>query len=248
MQRFFIHLAYNGEPYCGWQQQPNGRSVQACLQEALSVLLQQEIAVVGCGRTDAGVHASSYYAHFDLENKTVPYESRRDWVYKLNALLDKEISIFSVFEVPQDLHARFSAKQRTYRYRLHTHKDPFADRFSYHCRFAFDAGLVRQAGQRLTQCRDFTSFAKLHTDNKNNLCVLSRADFEQTGLYSWEFTFTANRFLRNMVRAMVGTMLGVGSGRYSLEQLDEIILAQDRCRAGVSMPAHALFLDNITYF
>lgn len=248
MQRFFIHLAYNGAPYCGWQQQPNARSVQVCLQEALSVLLHQEIQVVGCGRTDAGVHASSYYAHFDLTDKTVAFEDRRDWVYKLNALLDKEIAVFSVFEVPENLHARFSALCRTYRYRLHTRKDPFADSLSYYCRFAFDADLVRRAGQRLTECKDFTSFAKLHTDNKNNLCHLSRADFEQTGLHTWEFSFTANRFLRNMVRAMVGTMLGVGSGRYSLEDLDRIILAKDRCSAGVSMPAHALFLENITYF
>ncbi|MCM1532287.1 MAG: tRNA pseudouridine(38-40) synthase TruA [Bacteroides sp.] len=248
MQRFFIHLAYNGEPYCGWQQQPNGRSVQSCLQDALSTLLRREIPVVGCGRTDTGVHAASYYAHFDWEADPLPFESRRDWVYKLNAMLDREIAVFSVFEVPESLHARFSAKKRTYRYRLHTHKDPFENRFSYQCRFAFDPELMCRAGQRLLECRDFTSFAKLHTDNKNNLCTLTRADFVQTGQYTWEFVFTANRFLRNMVRAMVGTMLGVGNGRYSLSDLDELILAKDRCRAGTSMPAHALFLDNITYF
>lgn len=248
MQRFFVHLAYDGEPYCGWQMQPNGRSVQACLQEALSVLLRQDISVVGCGRTDAGVHASSYYAHFDWSGDPLPFERRGDWAYKLNALLDRAITVYSVFEVPEGLHARYSALQRRYRYYLHTHKDPFSDRFSYHCRFAFDPDRVRQAGIRLTACRDFTSFAKLHSDNKDNLCRLVQADFEQTGLYTWRFTFTANRFLRNMVRAMAGTMLGVGSGRYSMDDLEDIISAKDRCKAGVSMPAHALFLDKITYF
>lgn len=204
--------------------------------------------MVGCGRTDSGVHASSYYAHFDWEGEEILAETRAHWVYKLNALLDKEITVFSLFEVPPQLHARFSALQRTYRYFLHTRKDPFSDRFSYYCRFPFDPDLVNRAGRRLMECRDFTSFAKLHTDNKNNLSVLSRADLVQTDRYSWEFTFTANRFLRNMVRAMVGTMLGVGNGRYSLEDLERIITARDRCAAGISMPAHALFLDKITYF
>lgn len=248
MQRFFLHLAYDGTPYCGWQRQPNARSVQGCLEDALAVLLRREVNVVGCGRTDSGVHASSYYAHFDWEGEAILPETCFHWVYKLNALLDKEITVFSLFEVPPQLHARFSALQRTYRYFLHTRKDPFSDRFSYYCRFPFEPDLVNRAGRRLMDCRDFTSFAKLHTDNKNNLCVLSRADLVQTDRYSWEFTFTANRFLRNMVRAMVGTMLGVGNGRYSLEDLERIIMAKDRCAAGISMPAHALFLDRITYF
>lgn len=248
MQRFFIHLAYNGEPYCGWQLQPNARSVQACLQEALSVLLRHDIEVVGCGRTDAGVHAACYYAHFDWQGEPILHEKRADWVYKLNAILDKEICVYSVFEVPETLHARFSAIQRRYRYYLHTCKDPFGEKFSYHCRFDFNPEWVQQAGKRLLVCTDFTSFAKLHTDNKNNLCTLTQADFEQTGTHTYVFTFTANRFLRNMVRAMVGTMLGVGNGRYSLQDLEDIIAAKDRRQAGTSMPAHALFLDKVRYF
>ncbi len=247
MQRFFIQLAYNGAPYCGWQRQPNARSVQECVEEALSVLLKQEVNVTGCGRTDAGVNASCYYAHFDLE-QTVPYESRQRWTYQLNALLEKEITIHSVFEVPVDLHARFSALRRTYRYYLHTEKDPFLNAFSYFCRFGFDAEKIREAGRYLCGCRDFTSFAKLHTDTPNNLCELTQADFVNLGRGRWVFVFTANRFLRNMVRAMVGTLLNVGCGKCNLTALEAIVQAKDRCKAGVSVPAHALFLDRIVYF
>ena len=136
MQRFFIHLSYCGAPYCGWQKQPNGRSVQACLEVALSVLLKQEIAVTGCGRTDAGVNASSFFAHFDCE-KEIPPAARSSWVYQLNALLDKAIAVHSVFEVAPDFHARFSATERTYHYYLHTGKDPFLENSSYYCRFPF---------------------------------------------------------------------------------------------------------------
>lgn len=247
MQRFFIHLSYCGAPYCGWQKQPNGRSVQACLEEALSVLLKQEIAITGCGRTDAGVNASSFFAHFDCE-KEIPPAARSSWVYQLNALLDKAIAVHSVFEVAPDLHARFSATERTYHYYLHTEKDPFLENSSYYCRFPFDADLIRQAGQSLCGYRDFTSFSKLHTQVKTNFCHLKRADLERIDYTRWRFVFTADRFLRNMVRALVGTLLSVGNGRYSLEDLQRIVEAKDRCKAGTSMPAHALYLSEIRYF
>lgn len=246
MQRFFIQLSYNGFPYCGWQVQPNGRSVQGCIQDALGILLNTPVSIVGCGRTDAGVNASCFYAHFDLENP-VPWEKRKNWVYQLNALLDKEISIHSIFEVDPEVHARFSATSRTYRYYIHTRKDPFLEQFSYFYRFPIDAGLISEAGEKLCLYQDFTSFSKLHTQTKDNLCHLSRASFEPMGFHRWVFTFTANRFLRNMVRAMVGTLLGIGNGRYSLSELDVIMKAKDRCRAGVSVPGNALFLSDVTY-
>lgn len=247
MQRFFIHLSYCGAPYCGWQKQPNGRSVQSCLEEALSVLLKQEVAVTGCGRTDAGVNASSFFAHFDCEEE-IPFSARKSWVYQLNALLGKTIAVYSIFEVAPDLHARFSATKRTYHYYLHTRKDPFLETSSYYCRFPFNADLICQAGQSLCGYRDFTSFSKLHTQVKTNFCILERADLERIDMYRWRFVFTADRFLRNMVRAMVGTLLSVGNGRYSIEDLHRIVDAKDRCKAGTSMPAHALYLSEVRYF
>lgn len=247
MQRFFIYLSYNGRPYCGWQKQPSGRSVQSCLEDALSVLLKRHVSVVGCGRTDTGVNASAFFAHFDCEEE-VPEALRSSWVYKLNALLDKAIAIHSIFEVDSNLHARFSATRRTYHYYLHTAKDPFLEDSSYYCRFPFDAGLIREAGQNLCGYRDFTSFSKLHTQVKTNFCRLERADLERLDAHRWRFVFTADRFLRNMVRALVGTLLGVGKGRYSLEDLKGILEAKDRCRAGTSMPAHALYLAEVKYF
>lgn len=248
VQRFFIHLSYDGSPYCGWQRQPQVSSVQESLEKALQTLLRKRVEVVGCGRTDTGVHARSYFAHFDWEGDPVPFEKRISWVYQLNALLDRQISVDSVFEVPAFLHARFSATGRTYHYYLHTRKNPFLDGQSYYCRTAFDAEKIRMAASRLCRYEDFTSFSKLHTQTRNNFCALTRADFLSLGENRWVFVFTANRFLRNMVRAMVGTLLGVGFGRYTLDDLDAIVQAKDRCKAGVSVPAHALFLHEITYF
>ena len=247
MQRFFVHLSYCGAPYCGWQRQPNGRSVQSCLEEGSSVLLKHDVSVTGCGRTDAGVNASSFFAHFDCEEE-IPYSVRKSWVYQLNALLDKAIAVHSVFEVDQGLHARFSATRRTYHYYLHTRKDPFLENGSYHCRFPFDADLMRQAGKSLCGYRDFTSFSKLHTQVRTNFCTLERADLERLDSYRWRFVFSADRFLRYMVRAMVGTLLSVGNGRYSIADLHRILAAKDRCKAGTSMPAHALYLSEIRYF
>lgn len=246
VQRFFIQLSYDGSPYCGWQIQPNARSVQGCIEEALGVLMRHPVSVVGCGRTDAGVNASCYYAHFDLE-EPVSLEKRKPWAYQMNALLDKEISIHSIFEVDPSLHARFSATSRTYHYYIHTRKDPFLDRFSYFCRFPIREELISLAASQLCRYKDFTSFSKLHTQTKTNLCDLTQSVFEPVDHYRWCFTFTANRFLRNMVRAMVGTLLDIGSGRCSLDGLDEIMMAKDRGRAGVSVPGHALFLSNVTY-
>lgn len=246
VQRFFIQLSYDGSPYCGWQIQPQGRSVQGCLQEALQVLLKRPVPVVGCGRTDAGVNASCFYAHFDWDGH-IPFSERQSWVYRLNALLDKQIVVHSVFEVDPDLHARFSATSRTYHYYLHTEKDPFSDRFSYFHRFGFDAGRIQESARKLCRYGDFTSFSKLHTQTKTNFCDLRQAEFKQIGPQHWVFIFTADRFLRNMVRAMVGTLLAIGGERHSEWDIESVLQAKDRCKAGISMPAHALFLKHVSY-
>ncbi|MEG1498286.1 MAG: tRNA pseudouridine(38-40) synthase TruA [Bacteroidales bacterium] len=247
MQRFFLHLAYCGKPYCGWQEQPNGRSVQACVQDALQILLREPIKVVGAGRTDTGVHASSFYAHFDTQ-KNYSYEQRRAWLYKLNSILDKEIVIYHIFEVEDFLHARFSAIERSYQYFIHTHKNPFLEDYSYFIRMPFKANLIQEAGLLLCGSHDFTSFSKLHTQTKTNVCNLKQANFNYMGEERWFFTFTADRFLRNMVRSMVGTLLQIGMGKISCEDLIDVLEAKDRGRAGMSVPAKALFLTDIKYF
>ena len=240
-------ISYNGRLFLGFERQKEGRTVQGELEKALSEYFGSPVSVRGSGRTDAGVNASSFFAHFHCE-KEIPPAARSSWVYQLNALLDKAVAVHSVFEVAPDLHARFSATERTYHYYLHTEKDPFLENSSYYCRFPFDADLIRQAGQSLCGYRDFTSFSKLHTQVKTNFCHLKRADLERIDFVRWRFVFTADRFLRNMVRALVGTLLSVGNGRYSLEDLQRIVEAKDRCKAGTSMPAHALYLSEIRYF
>ena len=241
-------MSYDGSAYCGWQKQACGPTVQGAVEEALQRLLKHPVGVVGCGRTDTGVHARSYFAHFDWEGEEIGFEKRIRLMYSLNALLGKAVAVHEIFEVPSGFHARFSATGRTYHYYLHVRKDPFLEACSYYYRVPFNAEMIQEGASRLCRCQDFTSFSKLHTQTRNNLCDLRRADFRCLGNGRWVFVFTANRFLRNMVRAMVGTLLDVGTGRCTLEDLDAIVQAKDRCKAGVSVPAHALFLQEVTYF
>lgn len=250
MRRYFLYLSYNGAPFCGWQKQPSSPSVQEALESSLAVLLGKNVEVVGCGRTDTGVHADAYFAHFDEGGDTPsdPLQNLGKLVYRLNSILPKAIAVHSIFEVPQGFHARFSATWRTYHYHIHTAKNPFLDDTSYHFRMPFDEDRIRQAAQRLCGQRDFTSFSKLHTQTAHNLCNLQKAEFIRTGQDRWMFVFTANRFLRNMVRAMTGTLLEVGTGRRTAEDIDTLLQAKDRCMAGNSVPAHALFLHEIEYF
>ena len=244
MSRYFIYLAYNGTRYCGWQVQPNGVSIQQCLEETLSIILQQNISIVGAGRTDAGVHARMMVAHFDAEKAV---GSPDLLAKKLNGMLAKDIAIYKVVPVTEDAHARFGALARTYEYMLSDKKSPF--NYEYVCRMSLhnmDFGLMNDACSVLYDYSDFTSFSKLHTDAKTNNCRIDYAQWEQRGDI-WVFTIKADRFLRNMVRAIVGTLFDVGRGKVSIDGFRKIIEAKDRCCAGSSAPAEGLALTDIEY-
>ena len=241
--RRFIQLSYDGAAYHGWQKQPNARSVQQTLQEALSTLLQTDIEVVGAGRTDAGVSARMMVAHFET-NKACDNEQL---VYKLNKLLPHDIAVQRIWEVPDEMHARFSATSRTYHYYIHTRKDPFVRQYSWLVTFPLDFARMNEAASRLPDFDDFTSFSKVNTDTKTNLCNVTEARWTQEGENTWRFTITANRFLRNMVRAIVGTLIEVGRGRMTVDEFCQVIEQRNRCSAGDSVPGHALFLVDVSY-
>ncbi|MEG0795742.1 MAG: tRNA pseudouridine(38-40) synthase TruA [Odoribacter sp.] len=243
MERYFIELAYNGSPYHGWQIQPGAITVQEELNHALSTLLRQEINVVGAGRTDTGVHASFFVAHFDTFS---PIEHLQQTAYKLNRLLGKNIAIQRIYPVEPDMHARFSALSRTYKYYIDKQKDPFTCEYAWRIFPLPDLQKMNEACRILFEYTDFSSFSKLHTDVKTNNCTLLEAHWEDTGK-QLVFTIKANRFLRNMVRAIVGTMLEIGQGKRSLNDLRQIIESKNRCSAGTSVPGNALFLCDIEY-
>ena len=244
MQRYFIYLAYDGTRYHGWQIQPNGDSVQQQLMEALQTLLRREVVeVTGAGRTDTGVHAKLMVAHFDYD-KAVNCTMLAD---KLNRLLPPDISVFKVEPVDAEMHARFSAKARRYEYYVTTAKSPFMRQYRYKLHKAPDFELMNQAAKLLLQVEDFTSFSKLHTDVKTNICHVTRAEWSQVDEVTWVFNIQADRFLRNMVRAIVGTLLEVGYGKLTLEDFQQVIQQKDRCSAGMSVPAQGLFLADIQY-
>lgn len=244
MARFFITLAYNGANYVGWQIQPNGISVQQVLQEALSTILRVEVDVVGAGRTDAGVHAREMHAHFDWEGESFPAD---ELLHKLNNFLPRDIALSSIRPVNADAHARFSALSRTYTYHVTTVKDPFLYPFSYRLHYTPDIAVMNKLCAVLKEYEDFTSFSKLHTDVKTNNCRVFHAGWEQTEEGFYHFTIQADRFLRNMVRAIVGTLLEAGRGRLDERGFRRIIEARNRNVAGDSVPGHALFLEEVTY-
>ena len=241
--RRFIQLSYDGAAYHGWQKQPNARSVQQTLQEALSMLLQTDIEVVGAGRTDAGVSARMMVAHFETSKAC----DNEQLVYKLNKLLPHDIAVQRIWEVPDEMHARFSATSRTYHYYIHTRKDPFVRQYSWLVTFPLDFARMNEAASRLPDFDDFTSFSKVNTDTKTNLCNVTEAHWTREGENTWRFTITANRFLRNMVRAIVGTLIEVGRGRMTVDEFCQVIEQRNRCSAGDSVPGHALFLVDVTY-
>lgn len=243
MKRYFISISYDGTAYHGWQVQPNGHSVQAELQRCLSTLLREEIAVTGAGRTDAGVHARCMVAHFDFEQ---PIDEGQ-LTYKLNRILPRDISVQKVWEVDNDLHARFSAVSRTYHYYIHTQKDPFLRSYSCELHYSLDFAKMNEAAACLLQYEDFGAFCKSHTDVKTTLCQVTQARWVQQSSYSWYFEISANRFLRNMVRAVVGTLIDVGRGRLTVEDFCKVVEGKKRTDAGESMPAHALFLEDVSY-
>lgn len=243
MIRYFLHLAYNGTRYHGWQIQPDAISVQEELEKCMSLKLGEKISLTGCGRTDTGVHARNFYAHFDTEKEINDYDN---FVYRLNIFLPNDIVIYKCWKVDNDLHARFDAKSRTYRYYISQTKNPFhtQDAFYYHGNL--DVELMQEAAKILFEYTDFTSFSKLHTQVKTNNCKIMEARFfEENDLLIFEIK--ADRFLRNMVRAVVGTLLEVGRGKLTLEQFRGVIENKNRCSAGTSMPAHALFLEDVSY-
>lgn len=243
--RYFIRLAYNGAPFHGWQVQPHDNSVQEALEKALSTLLKKPTPVTGAGRTDTGVNAAMMIAHFDTDG---PIGHIPSLLRSLNGIVGQFIAVYRIFPVAEDAHARFDATSRTYKYFVHTTKSPFLNAFSWQCRPSLDFTMMNEAASHLTRYADFTSFSKLHTDVKTNNCKVTHAKWvpmEEDG--RWVFTVTANRFLRNMVRAIVGTLVDVGTHKITVEQFCDIIERKDRCLAGQSMPANALFLWNITY-
>lgn len=241
--RYFITFSYDGTSYHGWQIQPHSISVQEELQKAISTLLRQTIEVVGAGRTDTGVHARKMIAHFDFETEV----DCTQLVYKLNKILPRDIAVQKVEKVADDMHARFSATSRTYHYFVNMAKDPFLRAYSWQVYGEPDFELMNEAAKVLMEYRDFTSFSKVNTDTKTNDCTITEAHWDRVGVYQWRFTITANRFLRNMVRAIVGTLLEVGRGRMTIDQLRHVIEAKDRCRAGDSVPGNALFLVEVKY-
>ncbi|MCL2510875.1 MAG: tRNA pseudouridine(38-40) synthase TruA [Bacteroidales bacterium] len=244
MQRYFLKLAYNGAAYHGWQFQPNAVTIQQVLEQALSMFLRDTISLIGCGRTDAGVHAAIYYAHFDTE----ALFDEPLLVKRLNAFLRKDIFIYDCFKVSPDLHARFSALYRTYHYHIITRKDPFRQEFTCPVYRNLDFDTMNAAAAALPEYTDFSAFSKSHTDTKTNNCMIMNAVWEQTETeHVWVFKITANRFLRNMVRAIVGTLLEVGYGNISLQTFRDIIESKSRQEAATSAPAEALFLWDVGY-
>jgi len=244
--RYFIHLAYNGANYFGWQLQPDAASVQETIEKCLSLLLRQpRIALTGCGRTDTQVNASCFYAHFDIEDSLSPNHLQQ-LTDKLNSFLPKDIVIYRIFMVNDDAHARFDATSRTYKYFISLRKDPFnfsQRMFSYR---KLDVDTMNKAAALLLVNEDFTSFSKVHTQVNNFICHISYAQWGRQG-DDLVFTITANRFLRNMVRAIVGTLIEVGLGRITPDDFQNIINQKDRCKARMSAPACALFLADVQY-
>lgn len=241
--RYFITFSYDGTAYHGWQIQPHSVTVQEELQKALSTLMRKPMEVVGAGRTDTGVHARKMIAHFDHDEVL----DCSQLVYKLNKLLPRDIAVQHVEPVADDMHARFSAKSRTYHYYVHLDKNPFLRSYSWQVYGNPDFELMNRAARVLMEYKDFTSFSKVNTDTKTNDCTITEARWDRVGEDQWRFTVTANRFLRNMVRAIVGTLMEVGRRRMTIEQLRSVIEAKDRCRAGDSVPGNALFLVEVLY-
>lgn len=244
MRRYLLFIRYDGTRYHGWQVQPNGITVQAELQRALSLFLRDGIEVFGAGRTDAGVHARRMAAHFDWLGEVLDCQQV---TYRLNRILPEDISVVSMREVSPTLHARFSAFSRTYRYYVHTSKDPFLRHYSLQVTYKLDFVMMGQAAEMLLRHEDFAAFCKAGGDNKTTLCKVTRAEWVSCGDGCWYFEITASRFLRNMVRAIVGTLMEVGRHKMSLTEFEEVLEKGTRSDAGDSMPAHALFLEDVTY-
>lgn len=242
--RYFAELSYKGSAYCGWQRQPNAPSVQQTIEEALSTILRESVEVVGAGRTDTGVHAAFYVAHFDTTKEIADTDS---FVYHLNALLPEDVAFGRIYVVADDAHARFDATEREYRYYVERRKNPFTRATSWQLTTPLDVEAMNRAAQVLLQTDDFTTFAKLGSNNTNNICHIFRAEWVEIECGMVVFIFRANRFLRNMVRAVVGTLVDVGRGKITLEEFADIVASRDLSRSSSSAPAGGLFLTDVKY-
>ncbi|MGC1205167.1 MAG: tRNA pseudouridine(38-40) synthase TruA [Flavobacteriaceae bacterium] len=240
--RYFIELSYNGSAYHGWQNQPNAISVQEVIENALLTLLKDTISIMGAGRTDTGVHAKQMFAHFDYENAF----DETDLVYKLNSFLPDDVTIHAIFKVKPDAHTRFHAISRTYLYRVSFKKNPFTINEAYYVRQFLDNEKMKAAAKVLFEYKDFQCFSKSNTDVKTYNCTIMKAEWVLLN-DELQFTIKADRFLRNMVRAIVGTMINIGLGKINIDDLHTIIKSKNRSEAGFSVPAHALYLIEVEY-
>ncbi len=240
--RYFIEIAYNGKNYFGWQRQPEQMSVQEVLEERLSTLLREEIKLTGAGRTDTGVHAKQLFAHFDSDK----IENFDDFIFRMNSFLPKDISLKNIFKVKQDAHARFDAVEREYEYLISLEKDPFSQDFAFQINNKPDVDLMNQAAEMLLCHKDFQCFSRSKTDVKTYNCTIVKAHWEAKN-NRLIFTIAADRFLRNMVRAIVGTLLDVGYGKTTLKDFKAILKSKSREEAGASAPAHGLYLTKVVY-
>lgn len=243
MQRYAIKLSYKGTNYHGWQIQPNANTVQEELEKAFSIILKHKIAIVGCGRTDTGVHAKNYWAYINVENAV---EDILALANKINGFLPKDIAIQEIKAVAMDWHARFDATHRTYEYKVNIEKNPFLENASYYLPKTPNFELMNEAAKLLLGKQDFECFSKSKTEVNNFLCEISHAEWVKTE-DGYSFFITANRFLRNMVRAIVGTLLEIGYGKKDIKDIERIIASKDRGEAGYSVPAHGLYLVEIGY-
>ncbi len=247
MSRYFLTLSYNGTVFNGWQSQENTpNTVQQVLNEKMSMILQEKIELLGCGRTDTGVSAKNFVAHFNSGCGDL-ISNKKHWIYKINTVLPPEIGVQDIRQVRDEAHARFDATQRVYYYHLHQLKDPFIGGFSWYVFGELDFDLMNRAAAILLEYEDFTSFSKLHGQTKTNNCKITKAVWHKSSPNEWRFTISADRFLRGMVRAIVGTLVLVGRNKLSLADFRKIIEAKDRKVAGNNAPAHALFLVGINY-
>lgn len=242
--RYFIHLSYKGTHYHGWQIQPGAITVQEILNKGLSTLLREEIYCIGAGRTDTGVHAPYFFAHFDSE--TPDLDKNQKFVYKINCILPRDIAVYQVIAVSPDAHARFDATSRTYLYRISRVKNPFTTEFTMHFTKDLDIENMNRAAEILKEYTDFTSFSKLHTDVKTNNCKITEATWEVRGT-ELQFTISADRFLRNMVRSIVGTLIDIGLEKMPVTEIRTIIEKKNRSEAGTSVDACGLHLVKIDY-
>lgn len=241
--RYFIYLSYDGSRYHGWQRQPNAITVQQEIERGLTTILRHDVVITGAGRTDTGVHARVMTAHFDVDTAI----DHAEVGFRLNRLMPPDIAIHRIVPVADDMHARFSARLRTYHYYIHTHKSPFMRSYSLETHYNLDFSLMNQAAAYLLTVSDFASFCKAGSDVKTTICRVTTAKWVETSPGEWYFEITADRFLRNMVRAVVGTLVDVGRGRLSLDEFKSVVSSHKRTEARESMPAHALFLENVEY-